>query len=386
MVVTRSWLAGIFLVALIVRGVVVVAFGNLVPTMPDKTKRYDNIAMSLLRGEGFALAGRPTAVSPPVYPLMLAGVYALTGRSDQAARWALAVVDAAACVLIFVAAAGLVSRRAALLTALCAVLSPYQLYTVLVGASDTLFTFLVALALVLLLRAALRPFPLRLLLAGGAVSLATLSRAVTLLFPLAAIPALWLASPLAARAKLRSAGFVLAGAALVLTPWTVRNWQVFGRFVPVQTLGGYHLYMASLDWANPADRAEIRQARPSQADNDAHLYRVALARIVSDPLRYVGLAYRRLLSMWFGSQSGALSGTLVPVNSALLALAAFGVWLERRRLARLALPLALVLYFVAVHLVIASIFRYMLPVVPVVTMVAMIPCARLLERVAERRA
>jgi 4-amino-4-deoxy-L-arabinose transferase-like glycosyltransferase len=380
----RRGIAMVFLAAFLIRSAVIVGLPGLVPIMPDKTKRYDHIAMNLLRGDGFSLGGRPTAVSPPLYPLVLAGVYTFTGRSDQAARLALALVDAGTCALFFGLASRLFSRRAALLTALCAVLSPFQLYMVLVGASDALFAFLVAVTLTALLAASERPTPTRLLVAGGAISLATLCRAVTLLFPLAAVPALWIASRASARAKLRSGLLLLAGAALVLTPWTVRNWHVFGRFVPVQTLGGYHLYLASLDWKDPADREAIRQKRPSDSEADAELYSGALTRITADPLRYARLSNRRLSSMWFGSASGALSGVLISVNSTLLALAVSGVWLERRRFRALVPLYALVLYFVAVHLVIASIFRYMMPIVLIVTMMAMVPCAAVLERVGRR--
>jgi len=381
---TRRGIATMFLVAFLVRSAVIICLPGLVPIMPDKTKRYDHIAMSLLRGDGFSLGGSPTAVSPPLYPLMLAGVYTLTGRSDQAARLALALVDAGTCALFFALASRFFSRRAALLTGLCAVLSPFQLYMVLVGASDALFAFLVAVALTVLLAASERPTPMRLLVAGGAISLATLCRAVTLLFPLAAVPALWIALRASVRAKLRSGLLLLAGATLVLTPWTVRNWRAFGRFVPVQTLGGYHLYLASLDWRDRADRKAIGQARPSDSGADAELYRGALTRITADPLKYARLSSRRLLSMWFGSASGALSGVLFRINAMLLTLAVVGVWMKRRQFRDLVPLYALVLYFVAVHLVIASIFRYMMPIVPIVTMMAMVPCAAILERVGRR--
>ena len=64
--------AGIFLGALLLRAIAVLAFPSLIPESDDKRYRYDPIAMNLLEGQGFGFDEEPTAVTGPAYPSVLA--------------------------------------------------------------------------------------------------------------------------------------------------------------------------------------------------------------------------------------------------------------------------------------------------------------------------
>jgi len=77
--------------------------------------------------------------------------------------------------------------------------------------------------------------------AGLVLGLAVLARETVLYFlPLAA---LWLAWRRAGGK--RRAALVLAGALLVILPWTLRNWVVFRAFVPVSTAGALNLWQGN---------------------------------------------------------------------------------------------------------------------------------------------
>jgi uncharacterized membrane protein YoaK (UPF0700 family) len=79
--------------------------------------------------------------------------------------------------------------------------------------------------------------------------------------------------------------------------------------------------------------------------------------------------------MWSRTHSGRFDTWLGAANAVLLALAAAGVALAPRRRALLPLLVAFA-YFVAVHTVLMSIFRYLLPVVPILLVLAAVPAAR----------
>ena len=195
---------------------------------------------------GFPVHGRLTPVDMrvPAYPAFLATIFAFAGNSPRAVMLAQAVVDTATCFLIALIAARLApeaSRRRVVLAALwLAALCPFTANYTAVVLTETLVTFLTALAVLVLLgtdlgrvtEAKSRPSPgNRLLnqwfLAGIVAGLGTLVRPET--------PLVLFAAGLVLVAKrwrpidwfrLTRAG-VLMGVGLIipLLPWGARNWH-----------------------------------------------------------------------------------------------------------------------------------------------------------------
>lgn len=76
----RAWILGlILLLAFVLRLAAVWAWGT--PPHADALE-YHTIAVNLLSGKGYSLGtgGAPTAMRPPAYPVMLAGIYAVFGE------------------------------------------------------------------------------------------------------------------------------------------------------------------------------------------------------------------------------------------------------------------------------------------------------------------
>lgn len=376
------WLL-IGILALVVRLLMVAAWPGLVPVSPDLVDRYDPIAESLLRGEGFALGGRPTAISPPAFPLLLAATRSVFGDSRTAFRAVLSALDAVTCVIWFFLVRRLFDDRLAGLVGVGLALCPYLIFAVYVATSDTLFLLLHSVAVLLAVLLSERPSGRLAFATGIAFAAATLCRAVPLLLPAMLIPAVIVSARLTRRAGVRVAAGLVSGFVLALLPWTVRNAAIFHRFVPVQTLGGYHAFLATTDLHDPRTWETLRAERhsgESAVQSDASMYDRAWNRIERDPVEFVKLAAGRLVSMWYASHSGALKKVLLPVNGALLALGAVGVILMRRRWRQL-LPLyAVFAYYVGLHSVILAIFRYLLPIVPILVTFAAVPIAALLDR------
>jgi hypothetical protein len=106
--------------------------------------------------------------------------------------------------------------------------------------SESLYGLVVVLSLLCALRVLERPTIWRALLLGGAAALAALTRGEALLLvPLLLLPVAWMAGGpdgLAGRARL--AGICVAAFAVVLAPWTVRNWTAFDQPVLVSNNTG----------------------------------------------------------------------------------------------------------------------------------------------------
>jgi 4-amino-4-deoxy-L-arabinose transferase-like glycosyltransferase len=199
---------------------------------------YHGQANLLADGKGFIhplfyLEGitAPSAEHPPLWPLVLSVTSFLGGTGFEAHRLTGCVLGALAIVVVGLIGRRVAGERVGLLSAAIA-----ALYPTLVAAdgslmSETLYGLLVGMALLVALRLRDDPRPPLALALGGLIGLAALTRAEGLLFlPLLALPVCVAArrvrTPRAAVVALVAA---CVGAAVVIAPWTIRNWSAFDQ-------------------------------------------------------------------------------------------------------------------------------------------------------------
>jgi len=231
------------------------------------TVLYEQFASNWLKFGKFAMDinGQPTPVDlrMPGYPAVLAVIYALTGRSGEAARLPVMLVQSAvdllACVLIAALAALLAqvagktekSSRVFITALWLAALCPFTANYVAVPLTEVWAVFFTALAslLICLLAAqasgtipaaaarwrALRSPAQTALLAGAAVGLGTLFRPETPLLLVTSVLALghfWVRQ---GKTKLwiRTSLFMGLACAAMLLPWTIRNAVTLHEFQPL---------------------------------------------------------------------------------------------------------------------------------------------------------
>jgi 4-amino-4-deoxy-L-arabinose transferase-like glycosyltransferase len=361
--------------ALAARLAVVAATSSYRPRHDDAS--YVRVARSLLelgRYPGHRLPGggwQVSAYRPPGWPAALWATFRVAGVDIAAARVVTAAVGAVAVVLVAMLAGRLFGARAEIAAGVLGALSPLALAVDASLESEALFTALVAGSACLAL-AARRSGRLAPLAAAGALAgLAALTRTDGLLVaPAIAL----LASPPGWRPGRAAA--VLAVAALVITPWTLRNGEAVDAFVPVSTetgntlAGTYNPVSLRRDarWLDPrrigAYRAVYRRYGASAAGDAALTQAVAgwverhPASVVqvgaADGARLLGLAGGAAwasFSLRTMSLGGGAGGVVWAGVLALTLLAAAGAWLARGRgvppafwllLAALLLPGALV--------------------------------------------
>lgn len=225
--------AGLALVvAATLSGALALAF----PYQPtDDARQFEVLARNLHAGRGFSLAEHPpftaTMTREPLYPLLVAGVYAVAGPrygAVQVVQIGLLLVSVALVYWIGLEMFGpSVARAAALITALAPPLVNYPSYLL----SETLFTALLVLFVWTLWRAQGRQ-PLWWAAAAGAVwGLSVLCK--TLMAPLWMLVAAawWLAlrrQPGGASAWVGRIAVFTVGGMLLIGPWMLRNVAQFG--------------------------------------------------------------------------------------------------------------------------------------------------------------
>jgi hypothetical protein len=208
---------------------------------------------------------------------------------------------------------------------------------------------------------------------------------------------------------------ILSGAALVLIlailPWTWRNYQVFGRFVLLNTNAGFAFF-----WGNhPRYGTQFIPILPSgeyyrmipdelqaqglnEAEMDSALLSEALKIITADPGRYVLLSLSRIptyFMFWPSDDSGMVSNlSRVGSFGVFLPFMLYGLFLTLRKSfaswrERLASPFTLLCLFMLVysgiHILTWTLIRYRIPVDVILVIFAGYGLLDLAERMLERR-
>jgi hypothetical protein len=382
-------LAIVLMVALGLRLLAAVAVQGIVSRTPDRLDLiegdaggYWELAHRIRDGRPFELYSPPRRVMRmPGFPLLLAALQVATFDSHLGVRCGLAMLGAVGCGLVFVLGRQLVDAEVGLWGAAGAAVSPAAAGFAPLFLSETAFgtalvgSMVTAVALVRGVATADRKGILRVVALGFAAGLAI--GVATHLRPtwLVVGPAVALAALAFGRMSARSwagAAGVVAGVALLIVPWGLRNQRVCGHFVPTTLWMGASLYDGLHPGATGASDMRFIETdgvlqRFSEYDADQHYRKLAWAFVRENPGRFVELTLvklARFFSPWpnteqFGQwwAKAVLSAWALPV----FVLAAVGGWRHRRDgllLLATAVPLA---YFAAVHALFIGSLRYRLP-------------------------
>ncbi len=358
-------------------------------------QEYLLLARSLAAGRGFTYPDGNAATGPadhvgraPGYPLFLAAIVGWAGPGAaspgplRAIRMVQALVGALGIWLIAALAARAAGARAGVAAAWVAACYPPLAWMPAYVLSETLYSALALLAVLVLDHAIggkgdARPgASWSAFAAGVVVGLAALTRPAMLLFLLLA--AGWM---LARRRQVPAIALVL-GAALVVAPWTARNVREHGRLVLIASEGGVTFWTGNNPLArgegdlaaNPGMKAasqalKARYPGRSAEELEAVYYRDAMGFIVSRPAAWLALEAHKAFYLVvpvgpsYRLHSGRYFGASVVSYGLLLPVAIAGAWRLRRRRA---CPRALGLLFASAVLVCLVFFpqeRFRIPVI-----------------------
>jgi 4-amino-4-deoxy-L-arabinose transferase-like glycosyltransferase len=229
----------------------------------DDARAYARISRALYKGEGFTQGEGPgyrhlqsADNYAPGLPLLTAGIYEVRRAADEeAARIVFALIGALAVPLAFSLGRRLGGPDAGLVA-----MAPIAIYPALLEyggmlMTEQLATTVLAGALLCLLRACEPRRPLPWVGAGlllGALAMLRPEYVVLIpLLPALALLRLYREDGRLGRAARWGPALTVGLACLVVLPWTVRNFVVFDRLVPISTGGGQLLYEGSYLPAGP---------------------------------------------------------------------------------------------------------------------------------------
>ena len=214
------------------------------------------LARSIATGHGFSsptdLPTGPSAWAPPLYPYILAGVFKLFGVYSALSAWVIltfnSVFAALTCLTLYRIAERIYGISVARGTAWTWAVFPYAIYwPVRVVWETSLTAFLLSLALLLTLRMADKPLQRRDWILFGLLwgVIALTNTAVVSMLPFCLG---WLLYQFhRGRQQFVGAALCVLTVVLAMSPWLVRNYQVFGKFILVRDNLPLEMYEANND-------------------------------------------------------------------------------------------------------------------------------------------
>jgi 4-amino-4-deoxy-L-arabinose transferase-like glycosyltransferase len=365
------------------------------------------IARSIAQGHGYSSpygdSTGPTAWEPPLYPYLMAAVFKLFGIYTYASAWVLLTINsllsALTCIPIYLIASKTLGERVALWSARTWAFLPYIWYWSVHWIWDTTFTPLV-LSLIFLLALELEEsrgwrdwIVFGLLWGLGALANPTM---------LAFLPfcGLWIwrqrrrrSLPSLPRIALSSAIFFL-----VLAPWLVRNYQVFGRFVFLRDDFGLQFRLGNGDGADGMSRVYLQPnlnklefekfQRMGEIAYAAECKRSALEWIRAHPGRFFAVSLKRFFYYWNGVPKPTDSTSFWDFRSSLFlassVLAILGLVLALRQKRRGAWLFAgLILTYPSVYYVVYPHARYRHPIEPELLILAVFVVSQVKNRTSK---
>lgn len=379
----KQLLTWILVLAVLIRIPVAVLMGDQITVLPGIQDQvsYDALARSLLDGRGYSFtekwypftpANTPTAHWSFLYPLYLAGVYAVTGYHPLAARLLQGIVGGALlCFLVYKIGRQTANEETGLVSAALAAVYGYFIYYNAALMTETFFIVLILLTLYLALELRENPTRIRWVVLGFSLGLAALLRQTILLFTPFLL--LWLFWELKKDVRWWHFTIPVIVIGLLIAPWTLRNYLVYGEFLLLNSNAGYALYASNnsnlgTNWDN--DVVVVPVPNELKGQNEAQLDRDLAQRgirfILADPGRYVLLTVDKTLEFfwfWPSSDSSRISNLNRVLSFGLyLPFMLFGLYLSLSRWRSFVVLYLFIFIHTAIHLLSWPAARYRLSV------------------------
>jgi 4-amino-4-deoxy-L-arabinose transferase-like glycosyltransferase len=273
---------------------------------------YNDIASQIASGHGFtfpysawftSIPNQPTSVQEPLYPLFLAVIKIFFGAENfAAARIIQAFLGAMIPVVILVFGIRVFGLRNSLFAAIILALYPPLIYFSRLLMTETLYTFFLVTAILLALMQN-QMGKMGIFFSGIFFGLACLTRSVLLGFLPFLVIWTWLQNK-SKRKGLFNASLIIFGFLFVITPWTMRNFSVHGKFVPISTKAGWNLYFYNYPIKNYQfnDRwSEIPVPDMNgltEVGREGEFIKLAISSMRDNPALIASFAFFKLIDFW----------------------------------------------------------------------------------------
>ena len=208
-------------------------------------KRLTLLANNILNGNGFVYdAGIPRASRAPLYPLFLAGIGKLFGPDHQLVRYVEALINSLLLIVIYQIGKTLCSRSVGLISAIIYGLSSITYFSTVTILTENLTTFLFFTGFMVIFKNDLINSRSKLLFVLGwiLIMLSCLVRPNNVVFiPFYVLYLIFRER----RIWVKKAVYVICIGLLVLSPWTMRNYKIYNKIIPITSSGPGNIFIGN---------------------------------------------------------------------------------------------------------------------------------------------
>jgi len=247
----RFWL--IFLAAFAIRIAAIIVIDNSTEMLThgfysESGREFATLAHNIVAGEGFSLhrvqgVSVPSAYMPPAYVFFLVPFFYLFGEglfTFILVQCVHAFLGGLSCIALYKLAETVFSRSVGIISALLMAFYPPLIYTVAEAHPISMYILLNILMVSALLRVSVKTRLRRIVLAGALAGILTLFRSeMVLLVPLMALWLFFNLSGTKGTNRMEKSFLFIVIAFSITAPWTIRNYLVFHKVVPVHSCSGY---------------------------------------------------------------------------------------------------------------------------------------------------
>jgi 4-amino-4-deoxy-L-arabinose transferase-like glycosyltransferase len=414
----------IFLVALVARVAWIATLPNHLIWVDEK--EFAEIGRSLAAGDGYISTSYR---ANPVVPFYLSLFFRAFGDSVLWPRLGQAVIGALTCIALLRFGTLLAGRTAGAIAATLVALYPAHIYLSGVFYVDCIAGLLAIEWLMLTYRTpAARNMLVTAALAGVVFGLSVLTRPTFLIVLPVAIAAFFIVPGARWRDGIATVAAFVVAATLIIAPWTARNYHTYGRFVIVSSGFGDTLWKGNselsdggpgdrfLNWEvklwrdRLAERPEEEQLALTAKYDEVHqrirtlgseigdrmiarddvLQPIAIELIKADPVRFVRLFFRKVVTLFDAFSETGLTN-IHTVSSLtifvalyfypLLALGVAGAVMTLPQWRRFLPLLLLIGAWAGAHGILTSCTRFRLPLDPTIFLFSAVALTHILERI-----
>lgn len=371
----KRFLICLFLAALSIRLFLIAFIPEHKSIFPDSVG-YIAISKNIIEGKGFTLDDNHKALRMPLYPLFLAMHRILFGNDLLPVKIMQAILGAISCLFVFLLAKMLLNDIVGKIAGVILAVHPYIAFSTILILTETLAIFLILLEVILIVFAIKKKSLLYICYAGLVGGLVSLLHPGHFLSWILILPAftLTIKNKVYLNLKLAATLFIVFNI-LPIVPWTLRNYLIFDRFIPLTTSLGYALY----DTYAPSGKSHIsgesvklsnEVKNMDEIESDIYLRKKTLEIIAQNPLRAVYSALDNFVLFWnvvpnFREYRNPFYIVISAVFTIPIFIFAFlCLWRYRHNISIIALIIAPILYYTFLHIVLLGSIRYRLPIEP----------------------
>ena len=366
------------------------------------SRTYHTLAIHLLEGKGFSSDGvNPSIYEAPLYPFFVASIYAVFGVHPLIVELVQCLLGVLIAYLTYLIARILFSIEVALLSFIVVLFLPELLIMTTYLYTELLFICFLLASTFYILKSLDTPKWQLLVIAGLLMGLAALTRGIALM-----VPVLFFIAALCKMNFFKAIrATVIFGLAMtaVLVPWTIRNYSLYHRLIPIAVtygdslwIGTYLPFDGKYNYKETMELIEeLTEGMDPIARNQAMIDE-AKKNIAADPLQVGWLTVRKAFRYWWwvyeapptGQPRTSTSFASLILKTVYYPLLFFGIWGLLACLSRwrdLIYFYGLLLYFTASHAMLLVVPRYRFPLLPILALFAVIGIRDLFTRWAARR-